>query len=49
MRDIVMERADHGRIPRGVAFELCFGKKKLVELGWQREEVYFRDHGTSKA
>lgn len=27
----------------------CALGKKLVELGWQREEVYFRDHGTSKA
>lgn len=27
----------------------CALGKKLVELGWQREEVYFRDRGTSKA
>lgn len=27
----------------------ALGKKKLVELSWQREEVYLRDSGTSKA
>lgn len=42
IREIVVERADHWRIPGGSCIWAVFGKKKLVGLWWKRKEGHSR-------